>query len=119
MGSEETVTEARELMRQLKDTKIPAKLAKENIINYDVPWTENAIDPNICPEHKTYIDRLCEDFDHILKEHITSAISEAEQSESATPLYNEIIQHIHFCQMKCMSFYGREDTLKVCRVTFC
>ena len=71
------------------------------------------IDPLVSHEHKTYIDKLCEDFENYMKHKIQEAIIDKQKSEDADPLCNEILQHTVFCQLKCKSFHGRKDTVQV------
>ncbi|XP_077984832.1 NACHT domain- and WD repeat-containing protein 1-like [Glandiceps talaboti] len=104
--------DAKELLDSLKTDKIVLKLPKDSILTYNVNWTEKGIDPRSVAEHEQYINQLCQDFETKMKERISDGMAGRVQSAITDPLYEEISQHVTFCQDKCEAFQGRENVLK-------
>lgn len=53
-----------------------SRLPSNNVIEYEVNWSEDGIDPDKNTDHERYIDRLCDQFYEIL----TKSISEGMMS---------------------------------------
>lgn len=103
--------EAVEYLKTLREKDLPAVLPKSNIIQYDVKWHKNGIDPEHSSEHAQYIEKLTKDFYEKMTDMITSGIHENETADTREPLSEEIFQHLSFCQKKCKSFFGRGNFL--------
>ena len=56
---------------------------------------------------------MTKDFEVKLCNMISTAIEDRKKSDLSQPIYEEIIQHIRFCQDKCESLHGRENEIKV------
>lgn len=67
------------------------------------------------PEHASYIDDLCREVEFLMKEKITSSIRRRIKADVSDPLYEEVVQHLLFCQTKCSTFYGRKEILSRCK----
>lgn len=62
---------------ELKETKIPGKLPKENISVYEIKWeAEHGVNPDSSAEHRLYIDKLCDDFLRTLKQMIDNGVKD-------------------------------------------
>lgn len=66
------------------------------------------------PEHAGYIDDLCREVEFLMKEKITNSIQKRIKADVSDPLYEEVVQHLLFCQTKCDTFYGRKEILSRC-----
>lgn len=103
---------AQKLLNVLREEDIPQTLPSANIVNYDIKWTDNGIDPSASPEHADYIEQLCKDFFGTLTQMIENGIQEKETSDSRDAFAEELFQHASFCQKKSKSFYGRKEFLE-------
>jgi hypothetical protein len=70
------------------------------------------IDPDNV-EHGTYLATLTTDFEEAIQSMIKKAIDNRAKTYLNDPLFEEIMQHIMFCQAKCDIFHGRQDSLQV------
>ncbi|XP_070560212.1 NACHT domain- and WD repeat-containing protein 1-like [Ptychodera flava] len=93
--------------------KVNSSVPNGNIKKYIVKWTDKGIDPDEVPEHRKYIDSLCEDFEENMRERILAGMTDREDSNISDPLFEEVIQHVAFSQKKCEVFHGREETLEL------
>lgn len=66
------------------------------------------------PEHAGYIDDLCREVEFLMKEKIADSIQKRVKADVSDPLYDEVVQHLLFCQTKCDTFYGRKEILSRC-----
>ena len=66
------------------------------------------------PEHAGYIDDLCREVEFLMKEKIANSIQKRVKADVSDPLYDEVVQHLLFCQTKCDTFYGRKEILRRC-----
>lgn len=90
-------------------------LPNSNIRKFHVHWNSRGISPNGVPEHAEYIANLCKEVESLMKEQITSSIHKKVKSDVGDPLYDEVVQHLLFCQTKCSTFHGRKEILERCR----
>ena len=114
-GNPEIDQDAQDLLQRLKDDIVLRNLPMANMKSYDVKWTANGIDPKSSDEHAQYIERMCGEFESLLKELISEAIRMRNETDVSDSLYEETVQHLSFCQSKCGTFYGRGDILEQCR----
>ena len=49
-----------------------------------------------------------------MKEKIANSIQKRIKADVSDPLYDEVVQHLLFCQTKCDTFYGRQEILRRC-----
>ena len=103
---------AQKLLSVLREKDLPRALPSQNIVTYNVKWSDNGVDPSALPEHAKYIEKLCEDFYATLTKMIDDGITENETSDSRDPFAEEIFQHGSFSQKKCKSFHGRKQFLE-------
>ena len=50
-----------------------------------------------------------------MKEKIIHSINKRIREDVSDPLYEEVVQHLKFCQTKCETFYGRKEILDRCK----
>ena len=50
---------AQQLLNKLREKDLPEALPSNNIIQYDVKWPSNGIDPTASQEHAKYIEKFC------------------------------------------------------------
>ena len=108
---------AQKLLNVLREKDLPRALPSQNIVTYNVKWSDNGVDPSALPEHAKYIEKLCEDFYATLTKMIDDGITENETSDSRDSFAEEIFQHGSFCQKKCKSFHGRKEFLEAAQKT--
>ena len=117
-GANSSVDEAaQKFLNVLRENDVPQALPSTNIVNYDVKWSDNGVDPSTSKEHSNYIEKLCKDFYDTLTQMIENGIQEKETSGARDPFAEEIFQHGSFCQKKCKSFHGRKAFLEACKST--
>lgn len=106
---------AQVLLNSLQEEEIPQVLPSNNVIQYDISWTDNGVDPVSTREHKEYIENLCNRFYQTLCGMIQEGIEERNTLQINDPVTKEVLDHASFCLRKCKSFYGREDFLGTIR----
>lgn len=77
-------------------------------------WDSGGISPGSVPQHADYIDNLSKEVEYLMKEKIADAIHKKIKSDVSDPLYDEVVEHLLFCQTKCSTFYGRKEILHRC-----
>ena len=102
-------------LQKLKDDVVMKALPSSNIRKFHVHWNSRGISPNDVPEHAEYIDNLCKEVESLMKEQITNSIHKKVKNDVGDPLYDEVVQHLLFCQTKCSTFHGRKEILDRCR----
>jgi len=95
---------AQQLLNKLREKDLPEALPNNSVIQYDVKWNSNGIDPSASQEHSKYIEKLCTDFYDILIDRINQGVKEDQSINTEDPLTNEIFQHGSFCKKKCELF---------------
>ena len=90
-------------------------LPSSNIRTFEVEWNSDGISPSTVPRHEAYIDNLCKEVEYLMKEKITDSIQKRIKGDVSDPLYDEVVQHLLFCQTKCSTFYGRKELLGRCK----
>lgn len=86
-----------------------------NIRRFEVDWNSQGISPSTIPEHEEYINNLCREVEYLMKEKIIHSINKRIREDVSDPLYEEVVQHLKFCQTKCETFYGRKEILDRCK----
>lgn len=102
------------LNQRLKEV-VTNVVPSSNIRAFEVKWSTQGISPSMVPEHASYIDDLCREVEFLMKEKITSSIRRRIKADVSDPLYEEVVQHLLFCQTKCSTFYGRKEILSRCK----
>ena len=102
---------AQDLLKQLRENHLPEALTSSNVIQYDVKWHRNGINPGSSSEHFQYIEKLCADFYKTLTDKISQGIEENDSVNAEDPLTEEVFQHGSFCKRKSELFYGRDEFL--------
>lgn len=65
------------LLENLRQNKLQPSLSdgSSNISSYDLTWLpEHGINPELSDEHRNYLDRLCEDFEDVMRQKIERSI---------------------------------------------
>ncbi|XP_077990677.1 NACHT and WD repeat domain-containing protein 2-like [Glandiceps talaboti] len=103
--------DAKSLLTELRDKKVPGCLKPPNLIVSTLSkWSQKGIDVTI-PEHKQYLEDFLKKFHDIVVTMIERMVEKDKNHISNFPLYEEILQHLTFCKVKCQTFHGREDLL--------
>lgn len=102
---------AQDLLNKLREKDLPEALPNNNVIQYDVKWHSNGIDPSTSKEHAQYIEKLCTDFYGTLTDNINLGIDDDRLIDAMDPITNEIFQQGMFCKKKCELFHGRDEFL--------
>lgn len=112
-GDDSAVDEsAQKLLNSLREKELPAVLSTKNVVQYNVQWTNDGINPDATIEHAQYLETLCTDVYDVLTSMIQEAIKEKEASEKEDSLVEEILQHAVFCQKKGLACQGRDEFLQ-------
>lgn len=112
-GDDSAVDEsAQKLLSSLREKELPAVLSAKNVVQYNVQWTNDGINPDASIEHAQYLEKLCTDVYNVLADMIQEAIKEKEASEKEDSLVEEILQHALFCQKKGLACQGRDEFLQ-------
>ena len=112
-GGDSAVDEsAQKLLSSLREKELPAVLSTKNVVQYNVQWTNDGINPKTSADHARYLETLCTDVYNVLTDMIQDAIKEKEASENEDSLVEEILQHALFCQKKGLSCQGRDEFLQ-------
>lgn len=106
--------EAQQLLRDLKEIRIPARVSSENIHQYAIPWCRGGVDPSN-ENHASYLSSFCQQVNSDILRLINEAISKRSSFPAPYCLYEEITHHASFCISKCESFCGRNDVLNAIR----
>ena len=106
--------EAQQLLRDLKEIRIPARVSSENIHQYAIPWCRGGVDPSN-ENHVSYLSSFCKQVKSDILRLINEAISKRSSFPAPYCLYEEIAHHASFCISKCESFCGRSDVLNAIR----
>lgn len=111
-GNPSSVDEsAQQLLNKLREKDLPEAITNSNVIQYDVKWHGNGIDPSASQEHSQYIEKLCTDFYDTLTSSINRGIEEEQSTYKEDELTDEIFEHGSFCKRKCELFHGRDEFL--------
>lgn len=100
--------------QKLKEDVVKKTLPRPNIRIFDTEWNSKGISPSAIPEHAEYINNLCKEVEYLLKDKITDFIHRKVKDEVSDPQYDEVVEHLRFCQNKCSTFYGRNEILDQC-----
>ncbi|XP_019639552.1 PREDICTED: uncharacterized protein LOC109481422 isoform X1 [Branchiostoma belcheri] len=105
---DDAATQRRRELEDLLESQVPLP----NIHEYTLSWTYGGIDPSKNRGHAIYVDKLCQDFSRILTASIdTSLARQRTREDEKTVLFEEIAQHVSFCQDRAATFFGRKTTL--------
>lgn len=108
MDSNEVDDEAVNMLKLLKEEKIPGVLPAENISRYTVSWSG---DVGINPEqHVDYLNQFCEDFYRKMTECIDQSVASMTGLQK-DKLLTEVVQHRKMAEAWTSIFHGREDVL--------
>ena len=117
-GNPSSVDEsAQQLLNKLREKDLPEALTDNNVIQYDIKWYGNGIDPGASQEHAQYIEKLCTDFYDTLTNRINRGIEDDQSINREDELTEEIFQHGSFCKRKCELFHGRDEFLTTVKET--
>ena len=99
--------EAEELRERLKITRVQPLLGPAQLKKYHLNWTPTGIDETD-EQHKNYIDNLIEDIIQKLKEQVERCLKD---DHNRTPLYKEVLHHLHFCMKETQLHASNHDML--------
>ena len=103
---------AQRLLNSLRDEDLTTALPTNNVIQYNVTWTNEGINPDASAEHAQYLEALCIDVYNVITSMIQEAIDERQAGEKEDSLIEEILQHALFCQNKGLACQGRDEFLQ-------
>jgi len=105
---------AQELLKDLRDVKVPQALSEDRLFKHNLKWGKNGIDPSTDEAHKKYLAEFCDQFYRVMLEMVEKGVQQQEKNFGAIqddPLADEILQHLVFCDEHQRTFRGREDLL--------
>ena len=75
-NGQEVDQNAIDLVNDLRQNKLPAMLSSNSITTYDLAWLpEFGVDPEQSELHQNYVEKLCLDFEKVMKEKIDKCIA--------------------------------------------
>ena len=99
----------------MRDADVPKTLPESNIFVTDLAeWKDEGLDLELAP-HQKYLSGFLDIFYKKLVSMIDAAADNEKKEKITNPMYDDILQHLLFCQTKCKGFQGREDVLKQVR----
>uniref|UniRef100_A0A915AE07 Uncharacterized protein n=1 Tax=Parascaris univalens TaxID=6257 RepID=A0A915AE07_PARUN len=101
-------TEAQQLLSNLRDERVPAKLNAANIRRSTIEWAGRDGIDNV--SHADYIKRFCNDFYESITQMVNKAVKKREKFRDS--LFSEVLQHLSNALSVSDMFFGREDELK-------
>ncbi|XP_068761739.1 NACHT domain- and WD repeat-containing protein 1-like [Montipora capricornis] len=108
--------EAQDYLSKLKRDRVLQRLGQHNVTQYEVPWSDGGINASD-RLHEEYLNNFCKKFQLDVERLIDRSLQHAANEKARqSSLYKEVLHHAWFCQHKCASFRGREDTLNSVRV---
>nr|XP_006825345.1 PREDICTED: NACHT and WD repeat domain-containing protein 1-like [Saccoglossus kowalevskii] len=110
-STDEIDEEAQLLLSDLRDKLVPKVLPKSNVFESVLSnWSSGGVNVDIL-EHKEYLDTFLHTFYEKLISLIAKGVERDKNNISKDPMFEEIMQHLIFCKLKCKLFYGRNDLL--------
>ena len=97
--------------------KVKQKIDQKYLHDYTLKWMPSGIDPGASGEHRSYLNKFCEDFYSDIKNMMESVDDERELRRKVFRKvrfyrnYNEVLHHLHFCNIKSRTFCGQENIL--------
>ncbi|KAK3090305.1 hypothetical protein FSP39_010788 [Pinctada imbricata] len=106
--------EVRRLQAELKE-RIKRKMGKTGIKEFKVTWRDGGINPKLHKDHEMYLDQFCKELYSGVVNLTENAVLRQQNKIRYSEYYSEyqeVLHHLHFCQVKCETFCGREDVLQ-------
>ena len=106
--------EAETLRNSLQRGRVPERLSKESLFQYQIPWQPEGVKPEKYDEHFNYVRNFCGDFINGI---LTLISKEKYRLDSQIPTteyytdYSDLLHHLHFCKKKCENFRGQSDII--------
>ncbi|UYV69119.1 NWD2 [Cordylochernes scorpioides] len=101
--------EAQDLLSDLRDNRVVAKISPPNYIKFTVEWYgKEGLEPEF---HKEYLKQFCAHFYKYVTKLVDRAMRK-EDSSSQGQIVTEILQHLHSCNNSVQIFQGREGELE-------
>ena len=110
------------MLREAQHAKVRKALGKANFHQYTLPWMENGIDPSQNSEHRDYVDTFTKHFlEEVMRLIDAGLVIQSQGTENVKASeyytsYTELLQHLHFCNLKCQTFRGRDTALERARI---
>ncbi|XP_013420669.1 uncharacterized protein LOC106180985 isoform X2 [Lingula anatina] len=103
-----------EKLKNIVHNRLKAELPQSSIHKYKIQWTRNGVDPNI-RSHAVYIDKMCQDFEKTIKQGLEDYFEDCQywHESQRRLLYDEVSEHVKFCQARAHNFHGRKDHLSM------
>ncbi|XP_052773919.1 uncharacterized protein LOC128212477 [Mya arenaria] len=104
--------EAEELREKVRLHHIPRVTPQDLLFRYNVPWDENVGVGTKNEDQVSYLHQFGLDFLSSMEKLIDLDIRESLSARHRTPLFEEVVHHLHFVRTKCETFCGREDLIQ-------
>ncbi|KAK3090332.1 hypothetical protein FSP39_010994 [Pinctada imbricata] len=113
-GKMERNEDIRRLQSELKE-KVKKKMGNTGIKEFKVTWRDGGINPKLHKDHEMYLDQFCKELYNGVVNLTENAVLRQQNKIRYSDYYSEyqeVLHHLHFCQVKCETFCGREDVLQ-------
>ncbi|XP_052773777.1 uncharacterized protein LOC128212382 [Mya arenaria] len=107
--------EAEELREKVRLHHIPRVMPPDLLVRYNVPWDENVGVGTRNEDQVSYLHQFSVDFLATMEKLIDFDLRESLSARHRTPLFEEVVHHLHFARSKCETFCGREDLIQKVR----
>ncbi|XP_021368055.1 uncharacterized protein LOC110459901 isoform X1 [Mizuhopecten yessoensis] len=102
------------IIQDLKLETLPTKVGVANILPYDVEWAAGGVIIGGHRSHQHYIERMCKQVTETLKKQLCIYFDERKRKvDDKTKLFDEVSQHVAFCQERTKHFQGRKELLQL------
>ncbi|ELT94036.1 hypothetical protein CAPTEDRAFT_111186, partial [Capitella teleta] len=111
--------EAQDLLSELAKEKVMKNIAEENVSEYEVEWTGEALEVSQHEQHLEYLRVFSEDFVSKMKSSIELSLLLDKGIEKETylgRLYLEVLHHAKFATMKSQMFCGRSEIIEAVKL---
>ncbi|XP_052065877.1 NACHT and WD repeat domain-containing protein 2-like [Mytilus californianus] len=106
--NEKLKTSITDLLKDLT-TELAKQLPAGNILSYDTTKHEKGVNP---ANKVQMVDKMVKGVERKLKQMINEAIKKRQLYSIKSPLYDESLQHLLYCQSKYKNFQGNEDVIE-------
>ncbi|CAC5426735.1 unnamed protein product [Mytilus coruscus] len=106
--NEKLKTSITDLLKDLT-TELAKQLPAGNILSYDTTKHEKGVNP---ANKVQMVDKMVKGVERKLKQMINEAIKKRQLYSIKSPLYDESLQHLLYCQSKYKNFQGNKDVIE-------
>ena len=100
------------MLTSMKENLLPELLPEENIVQYQIDWDEDGINPDFNAQHKDYMISLLNRVEDYCMKIIDNTKTSFDESESFDLLSEDIKHHARILKYYCQNFRGRRKAIQ-------